>query len=376
MRLAIAFALVPVAAALAHPDAHATALGASVGSFDPQVRALGRLESMSIDVRLGPSVAEITERRSYAADLFAGGRLYLTFYDSVVGHADTAPPLITINGAMTTGATLDPADADAVRRQLTRTLGDPAPLRELGTPLYATDALVVQVPTTNLVDVQITTTVPLATLGTMSGLVVPLDWSRSPVSKVDVNVAATSVAPLRALYSPFHELQVIRDGVNAAHASYAGRNVCTDFDLTLLVSSGDGLIHLDMLPFRYGNAEGGTFLALLTPDPTPIVSDVLPRDLVFVLAPSGSMSGVKMTQAQEALRGVLPLLRPADSFALFSFSDAVRSFESGASVAASADNVAAAIAFVDGLQAAGGTNIHDALRSGLGALPRNTGHPR
>ena len=268
------------------------------------------------------------------------------------------------------------ADADAARRQLTRVLGDPTALRGLGTPLYATDAMVVQVPTTNVIDVRITTTVPLAALGTMRGLVVPLDWSRLPVAKVDVKVTATTAAPLRALYSPYHELQVVRDGVDAAHASYTGRNVCTDFDLTLLVSSGDGLVHLDLLPFRYGAGEGGYFLALVTPDPTPVVSNVLPRDLVFVLDTSGSMSGAKMTQAKEALRGVLQGLRPIDSFSLVTFSDAVRTFQSGASVAANADNVAAAVAFVDGLQAAGGTNIHDALKTALAALPPATGHPR
>ena len=69
-------------------------------------------------------------------------------------------------------------------------------------------------------------------------------------------------------------------------------------------------------------------------------------------------------------------LRPIDSFSLVTFSDAVRTFQSGASVAANADNVAAAVAFVDGLQAAGGTNIYDALKTALATLPGETGHPR
>jgi uncharacterized protein YegL len=377
MRIFLAFVVVALTATLAHRHAHATGLGSSVSPFDGQVRSLARLDTVSIDVRLGPATADIVEHRSYTLNnLYSGGPVQLTFYDSITGPAGTPAPTVVINGTTATGAVLSADGADPIRRQLTRVLGDPAPLRGLATPLYATDPMPAQVPTTNVVTVDVTTTVPLAALGTMRGLVVPLDWSRTPVAKVDVTVTATSAAPLRALYSPTHELQVVRDGVDAAHASYAGRNVCTDFDLTLLVSSGEGLVHLDMLPFRYGSGEGGYFLALLTPDPTPIVSDILPRDLVFVLDTSGSMSGVKMTQAKEALRGVLQMLRPADSFALFSFSDAVRSFESGASVAADADNVAAALAFVDGLQAAGGTNIHDALRSGLGALPRSSGHPR
>src|SRR4029077_7969132 len=107
---------------------------------------------LSVDVRLGPSAAEITERRSYTlSNLYAGGPVQLTFYDSVVGPAGTAPPVVTINGQAATGATLVPGDADAVRAQLTRVLGDPAPLRGLGASLYTTDAMVVSVPTTNVV---------------------------------------------------------------------------------------------------------------------------------------------------------------------------------------------------------------------------------
>ena len=377
MRLTIALALVPLAVAVTHTDARATGLRASLSPSDG---SLGRLDSLSVDVRLGASTAEITQQRSYTLNSrYAGAAVELTFYDSVAGPAGTAPPAITISGQPATGTTLAVPEADAARRQLTRLLGDPTALRGLGTPLFASDAMVVQVPTTNVIDVRITTTVALATLGTMRGLVVPLDWSRLPVAKVDVKLTATTTAPLRALYSPYHELQVVRDGVDAAHATYTGRNVCTDFDLTLLVSSGDGLVHLDLLPFRYGAGEGGYFLALVTPDPTPAVSNVLPRDLVFVLDTSGSMSGAKMTQAKEALRGVLQGLRPIDSFSLVTFSDAVRTFQStsaGASVAANADNVAAAVAFVDGLQATGGTNIHDALKTALATLPGGTGHPR
>jgi Ca-activated chloride channel homolog len=377
MRLTIVLAFVPLAVAVIQADARATGLRASLSSSDG---SLGRLDSLGVDVRIGPTTAEITQQRSYTLNgMYAGAPVELTFYDSVTGPSGTATPAITINGLPATGTTLAVANADAARRRLTRLLGDPTPLRGLGTPLYATDATVVQVPTTNVIEVRITTTVPLATLGTMRGLVVPLDWSRFPVPKVDVRVTATTATPLRALYSPYHELQVVRDGVDAAHGSYAGRNVCTDFDLTLLVSSGDGLVHLDLLPFRYGAGEGGTFLALVTPDPTPVVSNVLPRDLVFVLDTSGSMSGAKMTQAKEALRGVLHGLRPIDSFSLVTFSDAVRTFQptsAGASVAANADNVAAAVANVDSLQAAGGTNIYDALKTALGTLPGRTGHPR
>ena len=152
MRLTIALALVPLAVAVIHEDARATGLRASLSPADG---SLGRLDSLSVDVRLGPTAAEITQQRSYTlTSMSAGSTVELTFYDSVTGPAGTAPPAITINGLPATGTTLAVTDADAARRQLTRLLGDPTALRGLGTPLYATDVMVVQVPTTNVIDVR------------------------------------------------------------------------------------------------------------------------------------------------------------------------------------------------------------------------------
>jgi MYXO-CTERM domain-containing protein len=363
---------------LLSPDAAATGLvmpappaadGAPVGRPD----VLATLSALAVDARLGPSSAEVSERRTYAlAPGYAGGNATVTFYQSVVG---TGAPTITVGDRALGGTTLAPDAADAVRRRLTLQLRDPSPLRDLGTPLFVGDPLVLAVSATRTVEVVVTTSVPLAAHGTLQGLVLPIDWARPPVGTIDVKVSAKSDAPLRALFSPFHELAVVRDGANGAHATYSGRMICTDFDLTLLMSSGEGPVHLDLVPFRYGAAEGGYFLALVTPDPTPVTQNVLPRDIVFVLDTSGSMSGVKIAQAKEALRGVLGGLRPADSFALVSFSDKVRTFQSSV-VQASIKNVADALTFVDGLQAAGGTNIYDALATALGTLPSGTGHPR
>ena len=110
MRLTIALAFVPLAVAVIHTDARATGLSASLSSSDG---SLGRLDSLSVDVRLGPSTAEITQQRSYTLNsMYAGSPVELTFYDSVTGPAGTAPPAITINGQPAAGTTLAVTDAD------------------------------------------------------------------------------------------------------------------------------------------------------------------------------------------------------------------------------------------------------------------------
>ena len=366
-----------VAVALLPAEGRATALAMPTATDSGPPTTLAALSTLSVDARLTPSGADVIERRTYSlTTLYTGRPTTLTYYHSLTGEPRGAEPRVVIGGQVATGRMLAPAEADAVRRQLTIAIGDPSPLRGLGSPLFVTSAIEVMVPTVPTLHVEVTTRAPLITRGTMRGVVLPVDWARPTVSTVDVKVAAATTAPLRALYSPYHQLSVVRDGVSDAHATYSGHGVCPDFDLTLLFSSGDGLVHMDLIPFRYGQAEGGYFLALLTPDPTPIVDSILPRDVVLVLDTSGSMAGAKITQAKEALRGVLGGLRAVDSFALVSFATAISSFQSAAMLKATPDNVAAAIAFVDGLQATGGTNIHDALATAFTSLPNETGHPR
>ena len=337
---------------------------------------LAALQSLEVTAELDPSGAKLTEHRRYRLESrYVGTTATVTFYRSLVGPRGASVTAITIDGQTRSGTTLAAPEADAERRRLALELGDSGPLRELGTSLFVAEPIEIAVTSGGTLEVDVTTSAPLGAHGTFSGAVVPVDWDRRPVDSFSVDVSAKTDAPLRALYSPYHELSVVRDGSHAAHAKYAGRTVCTGFDLTILLSSGEGPVGLDILPFRYGDDEGGYFLALLTPDPTPSEENVTSRDIVLVLDTSGSMSGVKISQAKEALGGVLGGLRKDDSFAVVTFSDVVRSFQTSA-VKAQPTNVASALSFVAGLQAAGSTNIYDALRAGFSALPHQTGHPR
>lgn len=334
------------------------------------------LQALAVTARLTEAGAEVDEIRRYDLSKRAGDTIWVTFYHSL-SAANAAVPGLTIAGRPVSGVIHGPDAADALRQRLTTELRDPTALRGLGNPLFAGQPVEITVPANGAVEIRIESRAPLSERGTMRGVVVPLDWSRASVPTVEVEVHATSAAaPLRALYSPFHPLEVVREGAQAARATYSGKGVCTDLDLTLLFSSGEGLVHLDLLPFRRGDAEPGTVMALLTPDPTPVVTNVLPRDLAIALDTSGSMSGTKLMQAKQALAGVLAGLRPADSFSLLGFSGDVRPFQSAARLKATPDNVAAAVAFVDELTATGSTNIDGALRTGLGSLPAETGHPR
>jgi Ca-activated chloride channel family protein len=118
----------------------------------------------------------------------------------------------------------------------------------------------------------------------------------------------------------------------------------------------------------------GHFTLLVHPPQFELDELVGRRQMIFVVDRSGSMSGVPLELAKQTLRQALPRLRPVDTFDVIGF-------ESGTEVLfgtprpANDHNLAIAEKFIDGMQAAGGTMMRDAVTAALGpnVLP---GEPR
>ena len=89
-----------------------------------------------------------------------------------------------------------------------------------------------------------------------------------------------------------------------------------------------------------------------------------PRELVFVIDSSGSMSGASIEQAKAALLFGLRGLHPADRFNLVEF-DSVTRVLAPAPLPATPENLDQAVRFVAGLRADGGTELAAALRTVL-----------
>lgn len=189
-------------------------------------------------------------------------------------------------------------------------------------------------------------------------LALPAGGAHGGAPRVQVEVRLEASAPLRTVYSPTHQVQVVRDGERRATVRYTGAG---SGDLRLLYGGGQSDVAATLMTYRPG-AEDGYFLLTLTPPATAAAAAVVPRDVVLVLDTSGSMAGAKITQAKQALRFVLERLNPGDRFNLVAFSSDVRPY---ADTLRPRSEWQAAAAWVDGLQAVGGTNISGALGTAL-----------
>jgi len=122
--------------------------------------------------------------------------------------------------------------------------------------------------------------------------------------------------------------------------------------------------------------EGGTFMLLVTPKEAVEESDVIGRDIVFVIDISGSMSGQPLEQTKWALTHILGQLNPDDRFDVVAFDDQTRAFFGGLREATE-QNCQSAQASVSDLESAGGTNILRAMRRALKLLePSRSDRPR
>ncbi|XP_008053179.1 inter-alpha-trypsin inhibitor heavy chain H4 [Carlito syrichta] len=102
--------------------------------------------------------------------------------------------------------------------------------------------------------------------------------------------------------------------------------------------------------------ENGYFVHYFAPEGL----STMPKNVVFVIDKSGSMSGRKIQQTRKALIKILDDLSPRDQFNLIIFNEGATQWEPSL-VPASAENVNKARSFAAHIQAHGGTNINDAM---------------
>ena len=162
-------------------------------------------------------------------------------------------------------------------------------------------------------------------------------------------------ARFRDPFSPTHELEVSREGGRLRVRPE--RAMAGDFALFLPLARG--LVGMSLVTHRPSANEDGYFMLTLSPG-QPRVEDATPRDVVAVVDVSGSMSGAKMRQTQDALRQLLGSLGPRDRFHLVAFSNRVATYRNDWTQA-TPEQLTSARRWVDGLVATGGTNISGAL---------------
>jgi len=187
-------------------------------------------------------------------------------------------------------------------------------------------------------------------------------FSARPLEQVTITVRVQSQVAIKNLYCPSHEVSLRQTGDHDAVVSYEASQVkpATDFDLFYALN--DEKVGVTLLSYKE-KGERGYWMLLASPT-QPAAREVVPKDVVFVLDRTGSMSGEKIEQAKGALQFCLNSLDPHDRFDLVAFNESANSVGDRL-LPATAANVRRATAFVRDLRAQGGTDIDQALDQSL-----------
>ncbi|MCA9069061.1 MAG: VWA domain-containing protein, partial [Planctomycetaceae bacterium] len=224
---------------------------------------------------------------------------------------------------------------------------------------------------------QLELTGPVREYQGVKNLRIPLpstSWTQGPVDRLSVSTTIQAQKPVRAVFSPTHQINTHRKNLNSADVELRKEHAASHGDFRLCWVEDEDDLGLRMLTYRMEGEEDGYFLLLGNPTGRADGSDVVEKDVTFVLDTSGSMRGEKIEQCRAAIEYCLNHLNPKDRFNIVTFGTKVTPFRETL-VANTPETVAAAQDFVEEIVAHGRTNINEALIQSLKGEPQ-TGRPR
>lgn len=321
-----------------------------------------KIEYQRVDVTIADQVATTHVEQLFVneGDTLAEG----TYFFPLPEGAAVSELTMWVDGQPIEAKILEAPEARAIYDEIVRQLRDPALLEYVGSS--AIQANVFPIPAHDERRVEIEYSHVLPAEGGLIHYVYPQSthlYSNLPLESQRIHVELQSDEAIRTLYSPSHDVAIFRENDFRATIGYEAANVAADRDFELYYSVSPEEIGLNLLSYKEAG-EDGFFLMLVAPTVSVEASDVVARDVILVLDTSGSMEGEKMAQAKEAARYVVEHLNAEDRFNVVSFSTGVRPFATELTPVSAASREEA-LAFVDRLEALGGTNIGMALLEAL-----------
>lgn len=263
---------------------------------------------------------------------------------------------------------LDAKEARAIYDEIVRQMRDPALLEYVGAGAIQASVFPIQPRSEVKIEIEYAQLLPAE-----NGLIhyeYPLrtdQFTRQPVERLSLSLSVTSRDPIGAVYSPTHDLAIIRDGDFAFRAGFetSGARPATDFSLYYGLATSE--ISANLLTYRESADEDGYFTLMITPPAEASAGRIIPKDVIIVLDQSGSMEGVKWDQARDAVKFVLGHLNAQDRFNVIAFSTGARIYARGLQPVSEAPG---AKEWISSLEALGSTDIDLALREAMDMADR------
>ncbi|MCP4073539.1 MAG: VWA domain-containing protein [Hyphomicrobiales bacterium] len=179
-------------------------------------------------------------------------------------------------------------------------------------------------------------------------------------NRITLNMTLDAATPISGVHSSTHALKKSGDE-NKFDITFENGKDIDNRDLILRYELSKSLeIAAGVLSHK--DERGGFLSFTIEPPKLPAAEAIIPRELVFVLDTSGSMSGAPMNASKTFMRTALKNMRSDDYFRILRFANNTSHFAK-TSLRATPGNLQRAQYFINGLSANGGTELNSAMNA-------------
>ncbi|MDQ3800359.1 MAG: TonB family protein [Acidobacteriota bacterium] len=179
---------------------------------------------------------------------------------------------------------------------------------------------------------------------------------------ISIEVKLDAGVPVETIASKSHQIESNRLSPSRSSVRLKNEKTIPNKDFILRYDVAGKKIEDAVLLHRA--EKGGYFTLILQPPDNVRPQDATPKEIVFVLDTSGSMTGFPIEKAKESMKLALDGLNPQDTFNLITFAgDTHVLFDEP--VPATSDNLRKAQAFLESREGGGGTEMMKAIKAAL-----------
>jgi len=180
---------------------------------------------------------------------------------------------------------------------------------------------------------------------------------------IDLSVAINAGVVVQQLESINHEVREVINRDGTASVTLVPEDCIPNKDFVLRYTTASDRIEAGVLATNTN--LGGHFMLIIQPDADVDRNDIAPKELVFVVDNSGSMSGQPMDVAKETVIQFVAGMNPNDTFQIMKFSETASSM-SRTPLRNTEANIQAGIDYINAMYGMGGTQMIEGVRAAIG----------
>lgn len=292
------------------------------------------------------------------------GNLEATYFFPISEQASIFDFAYYVKGERIAGQIREKEDARREYNAIVSRMKDPAILEQVGRNLFRAQIFPVSPDEPMRVELKYAEILPYDKGKIRYTYPLAMKGKATELADLTISAEVRDQKTIRKLYSETYDVDIVRKGPHETNVSYETTHITPTKDFTIVYEVESEDVSVNFVAYRPDPDKPGYFLLLMCPQEKTSAEDLVKKDVIFVFDRSGSMKGDKIAQAKAAMKYCVESLSPNDRFNVVTFSSDTTSFREGL-VPATKEMRKAAVDYIEGLEARGGTAINDSLLAAL-----------